>query len=111
MKNFRNILIATIIVLASFSVATAGKLKEASAKLNIVIVEQNTGKVLVGFEKKETESVRINIYDPNGYRVYTERVKSGTVMLKRFDVSQLPAGEYSYEVTNYVYSEEKAIEK
>jgi len=110
MKTLKSLLIVLVLSLAGAEVAKAGKMKEASIKLNIVIEEQKTGKVLVGFEKKENETVIINIYDSEGYKVYRETVRKGTVMLKRFDLSNMPNDEYSYEVTNYRYSEEKVIE-
>ncbi|WP_109833120.1 hypothetical protein [Reichenbachiella versicolor] len=111
MKSLKSFLIAMVLLLVSLVAVEAGKLKEASLKLDVVIVEQNNGKVLVGFYKKPTEAVRINIYDSDGFKLYSERVAKGKVMLKRFDMSQLPDGDYSYEVTNRVYSEEKIITK
>lgn len=103
-------IILTIVVLGTSSVE-AGKLKYASLKLDIAMVEQADGKILVGFKKKPTEAVKINIYDTQGYVVYTERISKGDVKLKRFDISQLPAGEYSFEVTNKVYAESKSFTK
>ena len=52
MKALRVLVIAIVLISTGSGVATAGKLKNASTKLNTVIVEQKSGKVIVGFEKK-----------------------------------------------------------
>ena len=111
MKTLKTSLIVLGLIACSTATVLAGKLKEASLKLDVVIVEQRDGKILVGLKKKLTESVNINIYDGEGEKIYSFRVKKGELSLTRFDVSQLPDGEYTYEVTNRVYSEDKVITK
>ncbi|WP_109833119.1 hypothetical protein [Reichenbachiella versicolor] len=109
MKLIKRILLIAAVMIAIAGVASAKTQKAASEKLNVVIVEQDNGKVILGFEKKESEFVLINIYNSNRQKVYTEKVSKGTVMLKRFDMTQLPMDLYSYEVTNLIYSQDQPI--
>ncbi|WP_109830953.1 T9SS type A sorting domain-containing protein [Reichenbachiella versicolor] len=110
MKTIKSTLIAILTLVSVSAFAKTGKLDETkTAALDVVIEQQKSGKVLVGFENMSTNVVKIKIYDTNGSAVYSKRIKDANLMLKRFDLSALPAGEYSYEVSSAGYSVEKTI--
>ena len=105
-------MIAFVLFLSTMAFAKTGKFDETkTASIDVAIEKQISGKVLVGFEKFGSDVVKIKIYDNEGNTVYTERVKKATLMLKRFDVSELPTGEYTYEVSTPDYAVEKTYEK
>ena len=105
-------MIATVLFVSVTAFAKTGRFDETkTASINVAIEQQRSGKVLVGFEKFGSDVVKIKIYDNEGNAVYSERVKKSALMLKRFDVSNLPAGEYTYEVSTPDYAVEKTIIK
>ncbi len=110
MKTVKGLLLAVVLVLTNGAFAGTNKNETASAELEVKIEAQADGKVIVGFEKLETEKVQIKIFSDLGL-VHSETVKDSKKILKRFDLSNLPAGRYSYTVTNGLYSVTKVIEK
>ena len=112
MNTLKSTLIALILLVATAAVAKTGKLDETkTASIDVVIEQQKSGKVLVGFEKFNSDVVKIKIADSQGNAVYSARVKKASTVLKRFDVSELPAGEYTYVVSTTDHSVEKTIIK
>ena len=109
MKRLKFTALVAVGLFFSTGVALAKNLKSASLTLKTAVVEPVEGKVLVGFEKTEKESVWINIYDSQGNRVYREKVKKGTVILKTFDMSHMPMDLYTWEITNRVYIEKNPV--
>ncbi|WP_109830596.1 hypothetical protein [Reichenbachiella versicolor] len=113
MNIFKSTLIALVLFSSSSVFAKTGKLLDETktAAIDVVIEQQKTGKVLVGFQKFGSDVVKIKIYDADGAALYSERVKNASLVLKRFDVSRLPEGDYSYEVSIADYAVEKTISK
>ncbi|WP_109830948.1 hypothetical protein [Reichenbachiella versicolor] len=113
MNTLKSLLIAVVLFASTSVFAKTGKLLDETktAAIDVVIEQQRSGKVIVGFEKFGSDIVKIKIYDEEGNAVYSERVKKATLMLKRFDVSLLPEGDYSYEVSIADYAVEKTITK
>lgn len=111
MNTLKSLLIAAVLCTSASAFAKTGELFEETktAAIDVVIEQQKSGKVLVGFEKFGSDVVKIKIYDQEGNAVYAEKVKKAPLVLKRFDMSQLPAGNYSYEVSIEDYSVEKTI--
>ena len=112
MKTLKITLIALFAMVSVTAFAKTGKFDETKvAALDVAIEQQRSGKVLVGFENHGAEVVKIRIYNAEGEAVYSERIKKSDLVLKRFDVSALPAGEYSYEVSTTGYAVEKTLTK
>ncbi|WP_109830952.1 hypothetical protein [Reichenbachiella versicolor] len=110
MKAFKSTLIAVLVLVSTSVFAKTGKLDETkTTALDVVIEQQKSGKVLVGFENFSSDVVKIKIFNEAGSAVYSERLKKADLVLKRFDVSSLPSGEYSYEVSISDYSVEKTF--
>jgi len=111
MKTIKGILLAVIMVSTISVFADTGKAVKSSAELQVTIEAQLDGKVIVGFEKLAEEKVNIKIFDAYGSMIHSESVKESKVVLKRFDLSNWPAGKYTYEVSNNVFTLSKVIEK
>ncbi|WP_422359795.1 hypothetical protein [Reichenbachiella sp.] len=110
MKALSLLVIAT---LTFSSVATAeihGTDNKEVSEVKANIFAQNNGMVYIQVESPVDTKVKITIKDDAGVILYGGKVKKDKV-LKRFDVSNLPAGSYSYEVSNEDYSVLKKIEK
>ena len=110
MKTVKGLLLLTVMVLSNGVFAGTNKSEKASEELEVKIEAQADGKVIVGFEKLASEKVQIKIYSSEGL-VHSETVKDATLVLKRYDLSKLPSGKYTYSVSNDIYSVTKVIEK
>lgn len=111
MKTLRGLLVVLSLVLANGAFADTNRTAKSSSELDVTIQAQLDGRVIVGFEKLADETVKIHIYDKRGELIYAEKVKNDTRILKRYDLSNLPAGNYAYVVSNDLYSVRKVIEK
>lgn len=111
MTTLKSLLIALVLFLSSSAMAKTGELLEENktAALDVVIEQQRDNKVLVGFEKFGSDAVKIRISDSEGNIIYSRRVKNENLMLTRFDMSSLPEGTYSYEVSTADYSVQKSV--
>ncbi|SMD38133.1 Por secretion system C-terminal sorting domain-containing protein [Reichenbachiella faecimaris] len=110
MKALSLLVIATL----TFSTVSMAEIHGAATKevseVKANIFTQNNGMVYIQVENPADSKVRIAIKDNAGVLLHGETVKK-TKMLKRFDISNLPAGTYSYEVNSADYSVMKKIEK
>lgn len=75
------------------------------------IIRLNNDMVYVQLKKSASVKLNIVVKDQVGNVLHTEIVKGSTEMLKRFDISKLPSGIYTYEVYNKDYSLSKRIER
>ena len=105
-------LIAGMLLISAVTFAEGGKGKssETSEYLDVQVFPLQDKMVRMSFHKLQDEKVRINVYDQYGERLHNEIVKDKTVVLKKFDMTNVPAGDYSFEVYNDVYSMKKTIE-
>ena len=110
MKTVKGLLFAVVLVLSNVAFAGTNKNERASSELDVTIEAQVDGKVIVGFEKLEGEKVQIKIYGTEGL-IHSETIKDASKILKRYDLSNLPSGDYTYSVSNDLYSVTKVIEK
>ncbi|MEP2025567.1 MAG: T9SS type A sorting domain-containing protein [Reichenbachiella sp.] len=111
MKALSLLVIATL----TFSTVTFAEIHGVTAtketsEVKANIFTQNNGMVLIQLENSTDGKVRIAIKDDAGVLLHGETVKKDKT-LKRFDVSNLPAGTYSYEVKSADYSVKKKIVK
>lgn len=111
MKTIKGILLVAVMVLSNGVFAGTERASKASAELDVTIEAQIDGRVIVGFEKLAEEKVFVEIFDQDGVKIHVESIKEGTIVLKRFDLEQFPAGDYAYKVSNSIFSIEKVIEK
>ncbi len=102
-------LIAGLLLISSVAVAGGNKKVENSDYLNVKVTPLGNKSVYMNFEKLEGEKVQITIYDANGVKVYGEKVKDQTEVKKKYNLSKLPAGKYSFEVANDVYLMKKTV--
>ncbi|UXX79245.1 T9SS type A sorting domain-containing protein [Reichenbachiella carrageenanivorans] len=111
MKALSLIVIATLTLssVATAKIHGAGTKETEEIKANIV--NRNDNMVFVQLENPVDSKVRIVITDEAGVTLYSETVKKDVKTVKRYDVSNLPAGVYSYKVYNGAYSIKKEIEK
>lgn len=87
----------------------AGKKESAEVKANIF--SHNNDMVFMQLENPADSKVQIAIIDQKGVVLHKETIKQDLKVLKRFDVSNLPDGLYSYKVYNDSYTVIKKIEK
>lgn len=106
----------SLLVIATLTFSSVGMAEIHGASANDVsevkanIFTQENGMVYIQVENPADSKVRITIKDEAGVILYGGKVKKDKVM-KRFDISNLPSGSYSYEVSNEDYSILKKIEK
>ena len=103
-------LIAGLLLISSLSFAAGEKNAVNSAYLDVKVTPLENKMVKMSFEKLQEETVKINIYDQTGLRVYDEKVTDKTSVSKKYDLSSFPAGKYSFEVSNDVYLMKRTIE-
>lgn len=114
--TFKTLAIAGLVAMSSLAFAEGKGGKEeketkVSAELNVRITELNEEAIAVTFAKLEGEEVMVKIYDAYGVLMHTEKETEGTAFLKKFDISALPAGAYTYMVANDMYAVKKVITK
>ncbi|MEP2273985.1 MAG: T9SS type A sorting domain-containing protein [Reichenbachiella sp.] len=105
------IAILALTTAALANVDKAGKKESASAEVKANIFAHNNDMVFVQLENPADSKVKIVIVDQDGVTLHSETVKQDLKVLKRFDVSNLPSGQYSYKVSNDTYTVIKKIEK
>lgn len=107
-RTIKNGMIAGLLLFASAAFAGTNNnidTKESSQYLDVKITLNDKNIVFVNFEKKADELVKIKISDRAGTLLHTERVEDKTAILKRYNISKLPEGTYSFEVSNEVSNE------
>ncbi|MFY0650760.1 MAG: hypothetical protein JXQ96_01940 [Cyclobacteriaceae bacterium] len=103
-------LIAGLLLISGLALAEGGKSSTNSAYLDVKVTSLDNKMVQMSFKKLQEEKVQINIYDAYGVRVYDEKIQDKTAVLKKFDLSNLPAGSYSFEVSNDIYLMKRTVE-
>lgn len=91
------------------NVDKAGKKESAEVKANIF--SHNNDMIFMQLDNPANSKVQIAITDQNGEVLHREVVNKDLKVLKRFDISNLPDGLYSYKVSNNSYTIIKKIEK
>ncbi|WP_420582598.1 T9SS type A sorting domain-containing protein [Reichenbachiella sp.] len=87
----------------------AGKEERTEVKANIF--SHSNDMVYLQLVNPADSKIQIAIIDQKGKTLHSETVKKDLAILKRFDVSALPSGLYSYKVSNKYYTVIKKIEK
>ena len=72
---------------------------EAGKTLKVEVIERKDNIVAIHFQKPETTKVKIEITNSNGKVVYTETVASYELAIKKYDLSELPTGKYTIEIS------------
>ena len=110
--SFKILLVALMTTVANVALAKVDRANdEKSAKVQAQIFSTNNDMVFVQLEMAGNGKVMIQISDEKGNVLHTESIKEETKILKRFDISNLPAGPYFYKVESEFYSLKKKIEK
>ena len=98
------------LLLISGAVFAGGTNTNSSEYLDMKVTPMSNKMVRVIFQKLEDEKVKIKIFDSHGVRLHAEQIGDKTVVAKRFDMSQLPDGKYSFEVSNDIFTMKKTVE-
>lgn len=85
--------------------------RQYSEYLNVIVTVSDNDIVIVNFKKLDKEVVKIRILDDNNTQLHVETVKDKSSIFKRYDISNLPNGIYSFEVSNEVFLMRKKIFK
>ena len=110
-KTLNSILLGAFVLFASVATAGDKNEKNVSPELDVKIHQIDQSKVMVAFEKLEGEVVTVTISNPSGIKIFSDQKEEGIKYVKSFDISEYPAGRYSYSVDNGRYSVTKVIEK
>lgn len=106
-----------LLVIALFALTTAAFANsekdnnENSTNIKTQILSPKKNWVFVQVDKTKEQKVNIKISDKLGRVLYSQAVKKETKVLKKFDISNLPAGTYAYEVSSANYSFKKEIKQ
>lgn len=110
--SLKLLVVVVFTTVANVALANVDKAnEEKSAEVKAQIFSAKKDMIYVQLEKAGKGKVIIEISDLEGHVLHYEAVKEETKVLKRFDISNLPAGSYIYEVSNDYYSLRKKIEK
>lgn len=105
----------TVFAILAFTTAAlanvdkAGKKESTEVKANIF--SHTNDMVYLQLVNPTNSKVRIVILDQKGETLHSETIKKDLSILKRFDISGLPSGLYSYKVSNEDYTVIRKIEK
>lgn len=105
----------TVFAILAFTTAAlanvdkAGKKESTEVKANIF--SHTNDMVYLQLVNPTDSKVRIVILDQKGETLHSETIKKDLSILKRFDISGLPSGLYSYKVSNEDYTVIRKIEK
>ena len=106
-----------LIVIASIILSTEAFANNDETKItskngvSANIFAQSNDMVILQLTNPAESKTRIAILDEKCEILYKEIVEKDITVLKRYDVSNLPSGIYSYKVSNQSYLFEKRIEK
>ncbi|MGL1886877.1 MAG: T9SS type A sorting domain-containing protein [Reichenbachiella sp.] len=100
-----------VVLMSTVAFADEKSEKEVSPELDVQITKSADSKVVIKFTKLEGEVVKVKIYDAYGTLVFSDKEAEGSKYSKRFDLSAFPAGNYTYKVSNELYSVSKVVAK
>lgn len=111
MKTIKLIVIASLILTTAALAKTeeAGKIEKKEVSTNIF--SQSNDMVFLQLTNPSNSKIRIAILDQKGEVLHEEIIKEDLEILKRYDISKLPSGVYSYKVSNDSFTVVKKIEK
>ncbi len=97
MKNLMSTLLVTIALLVGFSAFAGGnEVESVGFKAGIYTHAQKV--VSVHFDRQAAGAVVIVIKNTKGEVMFSESVKYHKLVVKKYDLAALPAGEYKVEV-------------
>lgn len=110
--SLKFLVVVAFTTVANVALANVDKANdEKSVEVKAQIFSSKQDMIYVQLEKAGKGKVMIEISDQNGHVLHSESVKEETKILKRFDISNLPAGSYFYEVSSEFYTLKKKIDK
>lgn len=103
MKNLFKLFTATVLVIIlGTSLSFAGiTVKEESKKsdFQVAFLPQNLDQLVVSFEA-ENDDVKIDLMNEEGKVLHTEAMSGSGIFSKRYDLSELNKGIYSFRIQN-----------
>lgn len=109
LKTFALLLLTVVISISAHAEGESSK-KIVSPQLNVKIIALDATNVAVLFNKLDGEVVKVKIYDESGILIYSEKEVKGTTYGKKFNLKSYPSSNYTYKVSNELYSISKVIE-
>lgn len=110
--SLKFLVVVAFTTLANVALANVDKANdEKSVAVKAQIFPAKNDMIYVQLEKAGKGKVLIEISDQEGHVLHSESIKEEVKVLKRFDISKLPAGSYTYEVSSEYYTLKKKIEK
>lgn len=91
--------------------STATTATTTSATLEVKIYPRDKGSVAVNFRKQLNETVKVIIYDNSGKQIFDEKISKDELVMRRYDLSNLPDGNYYVEVSNGNYLVKQLVKK
>ena len=92
MKNLKTTLAVLGIVLSTAAFATT------SGDKKVKVSSTESDKVQLTYRTAGKCRVKVNIYDAQGDKIFTESIINPKSFTKSYDISKLPSGEYQFEI-------------
>lgn len=105
------LLVLTILTLSSAALANVDKAEKNKTIEAEAQIFSHDDMIFVQLQNPVDSKLQLTIADQNGVILHKEIIKKDLKVLKRYDVSNLPAGLYSYKVSGDAYTVIKKIEK
>ncbi|MFT6865458.1 MAG: hypothetical protein ACJA08_000276 [Cyclobacteriaceae bacterium] len=107
MRNTIKTIAALLIVLSAVKTSAKGDSTSVGTYCKIVAQEKEDNFKLI-YKGEEEDKVTIQWIDENNETVYKEDIKSTDAFVKQYNLSTLPDGKYTIQLTtdNYKYAEE-----
>ena len=96
-----------LILLAAIYLMMLGTLAADPNETIIVIEKQKNSKVLVGSQLQG--KVKVCIVNSTGNTIYVSKMKVDGIKLIKYDISNLPKGEYTFKVSTIDYEVQKTL--
>ncbi len=93
----RKLALTTLVALGIVSSSTVFASKAGDTK-DVRVASVESDKVEVTYFSKGECKVKVNIYDQEGSKVFTESISNPKSFKKAYDLSNLPVGEYEFEI-------------
>ncbi len=102
MKTFSKLFIAAIIIFglgisSSYAEIKVENMSKEESSLQVAFLPQNIDQMVVSFETTGEDMV-LSLTNENGKNVHTEAISGKGVFSKRYDLSELDKGVYSFQV-------------
>ncbi len=92
-----SIFILSLGVSSTFASNKVEEMKKEESALKVAFLPQNLDQMVVSFENSG-EDVELSLFNANGKNIHTEAISGKGIFAKRYDLSELDKGVYSFQV-------------